>query len=154
MDQSYISHYREHGYAVIPGLFARDELAEMAERMDRFYAQGLAYGASFRHGNALFRIAGDAALGRIVRLVQWPAYVDAVLARYRTDARLCEVLAPLIGRNIKQIINPLHWKLAGAKAEFGFHQDVRFRRPRSAISRRPMSRPASRSTRIFPRPAR
>ncbi len=46
---------------------------------------------------------------------------------------LARLLAPLIGTDIKQIINQLHWKPPGAAgAEFAFHQDVRFRRPRTA----------------------
>jgi hypothetical protein len=43
------------------------------------------------------------------------------------------VLAPLIGSDLKQIINQLHWKPAGSSGEFGYHQDIRFRRPRSAF---------------------
>jgi ectoine hydroxylase-related dioxygenase (phytanoyl-CoA dioxygenase family) len=39
----------------------------------------------------------------------------------------------MIGRDVKQIINQLHWKPRGAAmAEFGYHQDIRFRRPRTA----------------------
>ena len=42
-------------------------------------------------------------------------------------------MAPLIGRDVKQIINQLHWKPPGAAmVDFAFHQDVRFRRPREA----------------------
>ena len=41
-------------------------------------------------------------------------------------------LAPMLGPNLKQIINQMHWKPPGANAEFGFHQDSRSRRPRSA----------------------
>ena len=46
----------------------------------------------------------------------------------------CRCSEPLIGRDIKQIINQLHWKPPGAAgAEFAFHQDARFRRPRAAF---------------------
>src|SRR3546814_9544925 len=41
------------------------------------------------------------------------------------DPRLLEILAPLLGGDLKQIINQLHWKPPGARAEFGFHQDSR-----------------------------
>jgi ectoine hydroxylase-related dioxygenase (phytanoyl-CoA dioxygenase family) len=59
--------------------------------------------------------------------------VDEVLDRFRLDRRVLAVLAPLIGRDLKQIINQLHWKPPGAaEAEFGYHQDIRFRRPRQA----------------------
>jgi ectoine hydroxylase-related dioxygenase (phytanoyl-CoA dioxygenase family) len=138
MDRDYLAHYREHGYAVVPGVFAAAEVGELAAAFDRVYAQGLAHGASFRHQNLLYRLAQDDNLGQVVRLVQWPAYQDETLARFRCDPRIFEILEPLLGRDIKQIINQLHWKPPGAaRVEFGYHQDIRFRRPRQAY-RRPL----------------
>src|SRR5712691_4215449 len=127
-----IAHYRELGYGVVRGVFPPAEIAELAAAFDRHWAHGMALGASFRHGNLLYRIAEDARLGKLVRMVQWPSYVDALLARIRTDARLLAVLEPMLGGDVKQIINQLHWKTPGAAAEFAFHQDARFRRPREA----------------------
>jgi ectoine hydroxylase-related dioxygenase (phytanoyl-CoA dioxygenase family) len=133
MDHGYLDHYREFGYAVVRAVFQPDEVRELALAFDRIYEEGLSHRTSFRHGNVLFQIAGDAALGRIVRMVQWPAYFESVLARYRTDPRLLAILEPLIGADLKQIINQLHWKPPGAQGgEFGYHQDIRFRRPREA----------------------
>ena len=138
MAESTLEHYREQGYAVARGVFAPAELRDLAEAFDRIYDQGLAYGASFRDKNTLFRLGPDDNLGRIVRLVQWPSYFDETLDRFRRDPRMLEILAPLLGRNVKQIINQMHWKPPGATAvEFGYHQDIRFRRPREAY-RRPL----------------
>ncbi len=132
-NSAYLDDYRRRGYAVVRGVFARDEIAELAAAFDRLYAEGLAHGRSWRHGNTLFRLGDDAALGKIVRLVQWPSYADAVLNRFRLDRRMLDIVAPLIGTDVKQIINQMHWKPEGAAAaEFGYHQDIRFRRPRSA----------------------
>jgi ectoine hydroxylase-related dioxygenase (phytanoyl-CoA dioxygenase family) len=127
-----IAQYRALGYGVLRGVFGAGEVAELAAAFDRHWARGVALGASFRHGNLHYRIGEDDRLGTIVRMVQWPSYEDAVLARLRTDARLFALLAPLLGGDIKQIINQLHWKKPGAAGEFAFHQDVRFRRPREA----------------------
>src|SRR5918912_1980473 len=128
-----IESYREQGYAVLRGLFAAAEIEEIAKAFDLHWAIGMAHRASWRHGNRFYRQGRDAALGRVLRLVQWPSYDDPVLARYRIDPRIFAVLEPLLGRDIKQIINQLHWKPPGAAAaEFVFHQDVRFRRPRAA----------------------
>jgi ectoine hydroxylase-related dioxygenase (phytanoyl-CoA dioxygenase family) len=132
MNRGHVEHYREFGYAVVKGVFGAGEVAELALAFDRMRAQGLRHPASFRHGNLLFRLGEDPRLGRILRMVQWPSYVDPVLARYRTAPRLLAILAPLLGRNLKQIINQMHWKPPGAGAEFGYHQDIRFRRPREA----------------------
>ncbi|HUB95842.1 MAG TPA: phytanoyl-CoA dioxygenase family protein [Stellaceae bacterium] len=128
-----IEQYREQGYAVLRGFFAPDEVASIAAAFDRHWRTGMAHRASFRHGNLYYRQGKDARLGKILRLVQWPAYIDPVLEAVRRDPRWLGVLGPLIGRDIKQIINQLHWKPPGAAgAEFAFHQDARFRRPRTA----------------------
>ena len=106
---------------------------EYCDAFDRVYADALRHPASFRDRNVFVQIAADPALGRIVRFVQWPAYFDDVLARYRTDPRLFAIVAPLIGRDLKQIINQMHWKPPGAaKVDFGYHQDIHFRRPVAA----------------------
>jgi ectoine hydroxylase-related dioxygenase (phytanoyl-CoA dioxygenase family) len=129
----HVTMFRRLGYAVVPGVFATDEIAEMAAAFDRIWTEGLTHPKSFRSGNVFFRIARDANLGRILRYMQWPSYFDPVLDRVRRDSRMLDIIRPLIGADIKQIINQLHWKPPGAaSAEFGFHQDIRFRRPRSA----------------------
>lgn len=133
MNDDHLAHYREHGYAVVKGVFDPHEVEELARAFDRLYAQGSSYRASYRHQNVLFRLGDDPNLGRIVRMVQWPSYFDPVLARYRNDPRMLAILAPLLGENLKQIINQMHWKPPGAQAvEWGYHQDIAFRRPREA----------------------
>jgi ectoine hydroxylase-related dioxygenase (phytanoyl-CoA dioxygenase family) len=133
MQCDYVQHYHEHGYAVVKGAFRPAEVQELADAFDRLYAAGLRHGASYRDHNVFFRLAQDPTLGPIVRMVQWPSYIDDVLARYRIDPRLQRILAPLLGRDLKQIINQMHWKPPGAtNVEFGYHQDIRSRRPRGA----------------------
>jgi ectoine hydroxylase-related dioxygenase (phytanoyl-CoA dioxygenase family) len=125
--------YRAEGYAVLRGVFGADEMATLAAAFDRQWQQGMTHGASFRHGNLFYCLGEDATLGKVVRLVQWPSYADPALELARRDPRWLPLLEPLIGRDIKQIINQLHWKPPGAAgAEFAFHQDARFRRPRTA----------------------
>lgn len=133
MSHDYVSKFHHDGYAVIPGVFDAGEVAALAEAFDRIYDEATARGRSWRDRNTLFRLADDAALGRILRYAQWAAWIDPTLERTRRDPRLLEILEPLIGRNLKQIINQMHWKPQGAAtAEFGFHQDSRSRRPREA----------------------
>ncbi|MBI3517289.1 MAG: phytanoyl-CoA dioxygenase family protein [Proteobacteria bacterium] len=130
---AYLDDYRSRGYAVVRGVFDTSEVHALAQAFDRLYAEGLARGRSWRHGNMLIRLGADAALGTIVRLVQWPSYAEPVLDAFRRDRRMHDIVAPLIGHDIKQIINQMHWKPPGAdSAEFGYHQDIRFRRPRTA----------------------
>ena len=133
MSSDHIDHYREFGYAVVKGVFAPDEVEELGHAFDRVYARGLSHGRSFRHGNIFYKISNDAALGPVMRMMQWPSYVDPVLDRFRLDRRMLDIVAPLIGNDLKQIINQMHWKPPGAAmVEFGYHQDIRSRRPRTA----------------------
>jgi len=134
MSEPHVAQFRTKGYAVVRSVFAPDEVAALAAAFDRLHAEGMARGRSWRHRNTMFRMGRDAALGPILRFVQWPAWHDATLERVRRDPRLLALLDPLIGRDLKQIVNQLHWKPPGAAgAEFGFHQDSRSRRPREAF---------------------
>lgn len=127
--------YARDGYAVVRGLFGPAEVAAMAAAFDRLYAEGLARGRSWRHGNLLFRLGQDPGLGPVLRMVQWPAWCDRLLAQARLDPRFAALLTPLAGSDsLKQIINQMHWKPPGAvKVDFAWHQDCRFRRPASAF---------------------
>lgn len=133
-EPAHLAAFRAQGYAVVRGLFDAGEVAAIAAACDRVYAAGLRLGASWRLRNLFYRVTPDPALGHIVRLVQWPSYYEAVLNRFRLDRRLYDLAAPLIGPDLKQIINQLHWKPPGAEAvHFAFHQDCRFRRPAAAF---------------------
>jgi ectoine hydroxylase-related dioxygenase (phytanoyl-CoA dioxygenase family) len=128
--RDHIADYHRDGLAIVRGVFNSAEVAELATAFDRQYVAGLTHPSDFRHGNLMVRVGDDPALGRIVRMVQWPSYADPTLAAIRTDMRLFELVAPLLGSDVKQIINQLHWKPAGSLiSDFAYHQDARFRKP-------------------------
>ncbi|URW75231.1 phytanoyl-CoA dioxygenase family protein [Sphingomonas donggukensis] len=129
----YITDYHRDGYAIVRNLFSPAEVAEIGAAIDRVHAEGIAHGRSFRHGNLFYNVAPatDAAPPQ-VRMVQWMAYHDPVLNAVRTDPRIARVLAPLIGGDLKQIINQLHWKTPFGGGDFAWHQDSRFRKPDAA----------------------
>ena len=128
-----VAHYWRDGYAIVPGFFDPDELGEIAAAIDQLEAEGVAHGRCFRHGNLFYNVARDSASSNpLVRMVQWPSYHQPVLDGVRLDTRFVELLAPLIGRDLKQIINQIHWKVPGSLGDFAWHQDSRFRRPPSA----------------------
>ena len=125
------AHYRREGYAVVRGFFSPGEVREIAAAADQLYAEGLEHGRCFRHGNLFYNVArgsGEA----FVRMVQWPSYHQPVLNRVRLDTRFVELLEPLIGFDLKQIINQVHWKAQGSLGDFAWHQDSKSRRPPSA----------------------
>ncbi|HWI75713.1 MAG TPA: phytanoyl-CoA dioxygenase family protein [Sphingomicrobium sp.] len=128
-EPDHVSDFARDGYAVIRGLFSPDELAEIAAATDQLHAEALAHGRSFRHGNLFYNVA-DGMDGRpVVRMVQWPSYHQAVMNAVRLDPRVVRLLEPLIGPDLKQIINQVHWKAPGSLGDFAWHQDSRSRRP-------------------------
>ena len=131
--------FAAEGYAVVRGVFRPEEVARLARACERIHARALAGGRSWRDRNIFFRLAEDPQQGPILRYAQWAAWLDPELEAVRRDPRLLAILEPLVGRDLKQIINQLHWKAPGADAEFGFHQDSRSRRPREAFRELPRS---------------
>lgn len=125
----YLTSYARDGYAIVRGVFSASEVAAIGAAIDAVYAEGVAHGRSFRHGNLFYNVQ-TAPDGRPhVPMAQWPSYHNEVLNQVRLDPRYVEILAPLIGRDLKQIINQLHWKLPDSRGDFAWHQDSRFRRP-------------------------
>ena len=131
-EDSYIGNYWRDGYAIVRGVFSAAEIAELAKATDQLYAEGVAHGASFRHGNLFYNVTPGPAGEPLVRLVQWPSYHQPALDAVRLDRRIARLLEPLIGADLKQIINQVHWKAPGSIGEFAWHQDSKSRRPPSA----------------------
>ena len=128
-----LTQYWRDGYAIVRGFFDPLEIAEISGALDQLYAEGAAHGRCFRHGNLFYNVARDSDGGEpLVRMVQWPSYHQPVLNSVRLDVRFAELLEPLIGYNLKQIINQVHWKAPGSLGDFAWHQDSRFRKPASA----------------------
>ena len=131
--QDDLAGYWRDGYAIIRGFFNADEIAETGAAVDQLHAEGVSHGRSFRHGNLFYNVAEGTDAEPVVRMVQWPSYHQSLLNRVRLDTRIAELLEPLIGRNLKQIINQVHWKAPGSLGEFAWHQDSKSRRPASAF---------------------
>ncbi len=132
MEDTDLAGYWRDGYAIVRGFFRPDEIAEISAALDQLHDEGVAHGRSFRHGNLFYNVAKDDAGEALVRMVQWPSYHQPVLNRVRLDRRFADLLAPLIGRSLKQIINQVHWKVPGSLGDFAWHQDSKSRRPAAA----------------------
>jgi ectoine hydroxylase-related dioxygenase (phytanoyl-CoA dioxygenase family) len=128
----HVSHLREHGFAVVRGFYDAEEIEDIAEAADQIHAEGVAHGRCFRHGNLFYNVARADRGEILVRMVQWPSYHQPRLNAVRLDPRFAELLAPLIGTDLKQIINQVHWKAPGTFGDFAWHQDSRFRTPACA----------------------
>jgi hypothetical protein len=129
-----LAHYWREGYAIVRGFFGSGEIMEIGKGLDQLHAEGIAHGRCFRHGNLFYNVAraSDGSVP-LVRMVQWPSYHQPALNRVRLDMRFAELLEPLLGSDLKQIINQVHWKAPGSLGDFAWHQDSRSRRPPSAF---------------------
>jgi ectoine hydroxylase-related dioxygenase (phytanoyl-CoA dioxygenase family) len=129
MDTRHVVDLREDGFAIIRGFLDRDEIAAIRQATDQIYQEGLKHHASYRDGNLLFEIMNDpGAMKRLVLQAHWFAWINKTLEQQRRSHKMFEVLAPLLGPDIKQVANQLHWKDPGGKYTFyRMHQDVRFR---------------------------
>jgi ectoine hydroxylase-related dioxygenase (phytanoyl-CoA dioxygenase family) len=128
-----LAHYWRDGYAIVRGFFSTDQIEELSGALDQLYEEGASHGRCFRHANLFYNVARKHEGGEpLVRMVQWPSYHQPVLNSVRLHARFARLLEPLIGRDLKQIINQVHWKAPGALGDFAWHQDSRFRRPATA----------------------
>ena len=133
LTKKYLEDYSQKGYAIIRNVFSDDEIDEIALAIDAVKNEGIQYKSTFRHKNLLYVIQPDLQNGKILRFCQWPSYHNEILEKYRTDLRFLKILSPLLGGNIKQVINQIIWKTPGVKqTTYGYHQDARFRRPQSA----------------------
>jgi hypothetical protein len=125
--------YGRLGYSVIRGVYREAEVAELAAAARALWEEGMRYSQTFQRGEVEFRIDPDPALGPSLRFVQWAARIDPACARWRVEPRLLEIIRSLLGDDLKQIVNQMSWKPAGVANGHAFHQDRRFRQPRSAF---------------------
>jgi ectoine hydroxylase-related dioxygenase (phytanoyl-CoA dioxygenase family) len=129
-DPDYVAHYWEHGYAVVRGLFSREEMRAIQAESQRIYAEGLKHHATWRHQNLLYEILPESFAGqRYVLQAHWVAWMSPLVEKIRRDPRVLAVMQPLLGPDIKQVAQQIHWKPPGATRRSGyrFHQDLRFR---------------------------
>lgn len=128
-----LAHYWREGYAIVRRFFEPWEIARISEALDQLHEEGVRHGRSFRHGNLFYNVTREGNEGEaLVRMVQWPSYHQPLLNSVRLDARFAALLDAIIGRDLKQIINQVHWKVRGSLGDFAWHQDSRSRRPESA----------------------
>lgn len=129
MNTQHVIDVRENGYAVIRGFLNKDEVAALRRESEAIYAEGLKHHATYRNKNLYFEVVNDPGNNtRTVPQAHWFSWINPVFEQYRRSQKIFEVLAPLLGPDIKQIANQLHWKAPGGKyTYYRMHQDVRFR---------------------------
>ncbi len=124
-----VEQYRDEGYAVVRGFVDGDDLIRLQKESQAVYDEGLKHHATYRHGNLNFQILPEAQFGkRYVLQAYWFSWINRYFEEFRRNPDYLKLLEGLIGRDIKQIAQQLHWKPPGANVTgYRFHQDLRFR---------------------------
>lgn len=126
--------FREEGYALIPQFIDGDRLTALKAETARLYEAALEHPRTWRHGNLSFEILPEAHFGqRYVIQAYWMAWMSELFEQVRRSEPYRVLLEPLLGPNIKQVAQQIHWKPPGAGLTgYRFHQDLRFREAKSA----------------------
>jgi len=121
--------FREEGYAIVRGLFPEELMKQAKAESDRVYAAGMEHPQSYRHGNLYFDILPESFGGqRYVLQAHWFAWINSFFEAFRRHENYFNILQPILGDDIKQIAQQIHWKPPGAGLTgFRYHQDLRFR---------------------------
>lgn len=121
--------YRENGYAIIRGFVDGEDLQHLRQEAANVYAEGMTHPMTYYDGNLAFDILPEKHFGkRYVQHAYWFSWINDWFARHRRSERMLALLAPIVGSDIKQLVEQLHWKPPGAgKTGYRFHQDYRFR---------------------------
>lgn len=138
MTKDNIEQYWEEGYTIVRDVFNETDINQMRMSCDRWKAMGLMLERTWRNKNTLIwvsnKVDGRHIDQKTVYGMQWPSYHDATMNQYRTDPRLLELVEPLLGNSLKQIINQIHWKEPESQVSWPTHRDVRTRKPSSAFT--------------------
>lgn len=121
--------FRNSGVAVVRGFLDPDEIAELQLETKMLYEEGIKHPVTYRHGNLAYEILPEEHFGkRYMIQAYWFAWARSYFDRFRSNPKFLAILEPLLGNNIKQVTQQIHWKPPGARLTgYRFHQDLRFR---------------------------
>jgi hypothetical protein len=127
----WVDKYWEDGFVRIPGVFPMNEVAELERGFDEILALGRGLTGVTKQGLAEFRVVPID--GRpTLKFAKWAASLHAGLDRFRTSPRLLSIVQTLLGADLRQITNQMHYKNPGDGVSFQMHQDCTFRKPDSS----------------------
>ena len=127
----WIDRYLQDGFAVIPGVFSRAEIAELGGYFDEVLAWASGARETTKHGLTEFRVVPIAGVPTL-KFAKWAAAFHPGLDRIRTAPGLLSLVFAALGPDLRQITNQMHWKNPGDEVSFQMHQDCTFRKPDAA----------------------
>jgi len=132
--QAAVEQFRDEGYAIVRGFFQGSELEELQKKTAELREIALQHPVTYKHGNLSYEILPEEYFGkRYVIQAYWFAWADKYFDSFRSNAKYLQLLEPIIGNNVKQVTQQIHWKPPGAKLTgYRFHQDLLFRESRES----------------------
>ena len=134
-----VAAYRKEGYLIVRNVFVTSELNDLKNACDDLQRQGSEYEQDTFAGTAFFNVFRDAnpfatdiekiaAVPGKIRRVTYPYAVSPTLNEYRTHRKLLGCVTPILGPDVKQIVNQVNFHFPRSSAGWGWHQDYRFRK--------------------------
>lgn len=132
LEPAHYDQFRVDGYSIIRGFIPGGDIAELQAQTKNVYQLGVSHPTTFRHGNLLYEILPEEHFGeRYLIQAHWASWANTYFEEFRRRPEFLNVLSPLIGDDIKQVTQQIHWKPPGAQLTgYRFHQDLRFRESR------------------------
>lgn len=125
-----IARFREQGYLVVPAVASREELEAMAADLDVWIEESRAHQRNWGptpDGKARFDLeAGHDAARPKLRRVANPADISEAYRDFLWDGRIADIVAALIGPDVKFHHCKLNIKLPGMDTRVDWHQDHPF----------------------------
>lgn len=129
-----VEQFHDEGYAVVREFLPPDDVITLQAKAAELYQVGIQHPVTYRHGNLAYEILPERHFGRRYMIqAYWFAWADPYFDRLRSHPAYLALLEPLLGRDIKQVTQQIHWKPPGARVSgYRLHQDLRFREARTA----------------------
>lgn len=134
-----VASYRQEGYLIVRNVFTPTELIDLRNACDDLQRQGSNFEQDTFSGSAFFNVFRDAnpfasnieniaVVPGKIRRVTYPYAVSPTLNEYRTHKKLLGCVTPILGPDVKQIVNQVNFHFPRSSAGWGWHQDYRFRK--------------------------
>ncbi|MDB5106480.1 MAG: hypothetical protein JWP91_4169 [Fibrobacteres bacterium] len=127
----WIGEYWEKGFTRVPGVFPANEIEELSKGFDEVLALGKGLTKTTKSGLTEYRVVpidGKPTL----KFAKWASASHESLDRFRTSPRLMSLVMQVLGPDLRQITNQMHYKNPGDGVSFQMHQDCTFRKPDSS----------------------
>ena len=130
-DKNWINEYWERGFTIIRGAFSLDEIVKLSQYFDEILTLGNGLTTTTKNGLSEFRVVPIQGKPTL-KFAKWAASIHTGLNEFRTSPKLLSLVQKMLGSNLCQITNQMHYKNPGDGVSFQMHQDCTFRKPDSA----------------------